>query len=126
MPKVKFCSEKEKNAYRSGTYGFPGGRIEKQEKALAAAKRELEEETGLMAKTLRYVGVVKEWQKSFTFIHFIYECTEWEGDVMLKEPEKCEAWEWFDEKSLPEEILPGHYQGLELIKSDIGGLRDLV
>jgi 8-oxo-dGTP diphosphatase len=106
---------KRKNAYRSSLYGFPGGRIDKDEKALAASKRELLEETGLKANNLKYVGVVKEWQDSYNFIHFIYLCTEWKGDLKLMEPDKCEDWEWFSLDSLPQDILPGHLQGIRLL-----------
>lgn len=63
---------KRKNAFKSGLYGFPGGRINKNEKALVASKRELLEETGLKARSLKYIGVVKEWQDSYHFIHFFY------------------------------------------------------
>lgn len=106
---------KRKNAYRSGMYGVPGGRIDGNEKAIAAAKRELLEETGLSAKSLEYVGVVKEWQDSYNFIHFVYLCTDWEGNVQLVGPEKCEGWEWFDLDNLPQDVLPGHKDGIELL-----------
>lgn len=111
---------KRKNAYRSGMHGVPGGRIDRDEKALDAAKRELFEETTLKAKSLDYIGVVKEWQESYTFIHFIYLCTDWDGDVQLAEPDKCESWEWFDLNELPKGILPGHMQGIELLKNGHG------
>ncbi|MEN8253492.1 MAG: NUDIX domain-containing protein [Patescibacteria group bacterium] len=107
---------KRKNAYRSGLYGLPGGRIDRDEKIVSASERELLEETNLKAKKLKYVGVVKEWQDSYNFIHFIYECFDWDGDVNLMEPEKCEAWEWFDLDDLPKDILPGHLKALELLK----------
>lgn len=111
---------KRKNAYRSGLYGFPGGRIEPQEKAIEAARRELLEETSLKAKNLDYVGVVKEWQGSYHFIHFIYLCRQWDGELQLKEPEKCEGWEWFDLDTLPSSVLPGHFQGLKLLNGNEG------
>jgi len=111
---------KRKNAYRLGLYGLPGGRIDRDEKSFDAAKREMLEETGLKANSLKYVGVVKEWQDSYNFIHFIYLCTEWRGDLTLMEPEKCESWEWTNLNQLPKNTLPGHLQGIELLKNGEG------
>ena len=39
-----------------GLWGFPGGHVELGETGLAAAARELAEETGVMAEPLRYLG----------------------------------------------------------------------
>lgn len=108
---------KRKNSYRSGMYGLPGGRIDRNEKAADAAKRELLEETGIEANSVNYVGVIKEWQDSYNFIHFIYECTDWDGEVQLVEPEKCESWEWFDLDELPEGVLEGHLNGIKFLQS---------
>ncbi len=113
----KILLGKRKNAYKSGLYGLPGGRIEGKEKALMAAKRELWEETRLKAQSLKYVGVVKEWQDGYTFIHFIYLCTQWEGEIKLTEPEKCQSWTWFALNNLPKGILPGHLQGIEFLQN---------
>jgi 8-oxo-dGTP diphosphatase len=105
---------KRKNSYNAGMYGMPGGRVEVGEKVLDTAKREVLEETGLVAKNLKYVGVVKEFQKTYDFVHFTFVCLESEGEPQVMEPDKCEAWEWVDLKNLPENILPGHKAGLYL------------
>lgn len=109
---------KRKNNFRADMYGLPGGRSGVQEKLIDCAKRELFEETGLKASELEYLGVVREWQDSYTFIHFIYVCREWKGKLLLKEPDKCEGWKWFDLEDLPTELLPGHRQGIEMLKSN--------
>lgn len=105
---------KRKNAYKSGDYGLPGGRIHGEEKAVTAARRELTEETGVKAHELAFAGVVKEWQTTQTFIHFVYHCSHWSGIPATQEPEKCEAWEWFSSDALPHNIVAGHKTAIEL------------
>ncbi len=51
---------KRKNAYKSGMYGLPGGRIEYGEPMSEALAREVTEETGLEVTNFEYVGVVRE------------------------------------------------------------------
>ena len=82
------------------------------------------EETGLKANSLKYVGVVKELQDSYHFIHFAYLCAKASGDLQLMEPEKCESWQWFDLDKLPKNTLPGHLQAIKLLE-DNKGIRDI-
>ena len=44
-----------KNPPNAGAWGFPGGHVELGETALAAARRELAEETGIHARPLEYL-----------------------------------------------------------------------
>lgn len=108
---------KRKNGFRSGTYGMPGGRVDRGEKLLECAKRELKEETGLDATSISHLGVVKEWQPSqdHDFVHFIFVCDSWEGKPIVVEPEKCENWEWYSLDSLPEDTLTGHKAAIDLL-----------
>lgn len=51
----RFLLVKRKKAPNARTWGFPGGRVEPGETALAAAERELAEETGVTGKAERYL-----------------------------------------------------------------------
>lgn len=85
-----------------GTWGFPGGHLEMGESFIAAAKRELEEETGLIADTLEFSSLVNTPQADEHYMQVNFVVTEWHGELVNKEPDICEAWEWFPLDNLPE------------------------
>ena len=84
-------------AHGSGTWQFPGGHLEFGESIEACAERELFEETGLM--------IIRQHMGPFTNDYFESEGKHYvtlfviadktSGAVQLKEPDKCERWEWF-------------------------------
>lgn len=110
---------KRKNSYKAGYYGVPGGRVEPGELLEDTAKRELLEETNIQAEQLEYVGVVKEDQGEWDFIHFVFVCRQWNGELSTVEPEKCEGWEWYDLVALPAPILAGHEAAISLMSEDL-------
>ncbi len=109
---------KRKNSYKAGFYGLPGGRIEINEPVAQAIQREVEEETGLTLHNLEYLGVVRENQGDYDFIHFVFVAKDVDQKPVLCEPEKCEGWEWIDLSDLPEGILPGHEAAVKVFTSE--------
>jgi len=104
---------KRKNNYKAGMFGLPGGKVEINEPLLLAAARELEEETGMENHKFQFIGVVRENQGNYDFIHFVF-ATQDNGQVpQLREPEKCESWEWINSSKL-ENVLPGHKAAIDL------------
>lgn len=107
-----------KNAYKSGTFGMPGGRVETKEKIISALTRELEEEVGIIAKKVSYVGFVREYQDEYNFIHFGFLVESFVGEIQNKEPQKCVGWNWYDLSSLPTNMLTGHKEMLTIFLSE--------
>ena len=114
---------KRKNAYGAGFYGCPGGRPSDQESLEQTFQRELAEETGVKPMDYHLVGVVKEWQVKEFFIHFIFICQKWRGEVTNEEPNKAEPWQWFDLDKLPPNILPGHLAGIKSVADNLKELQ---
>ncbi|NGX37437.1 MAG: 8-oxo-dGTP diphosphatase [Chlamydiae bacterium] len=98
---------KRKNSHGEGTWGFPGGHLEFGETVTACTTRELEEETGLLAKTViegpwREVLYPKENKHHLSLFTFV---SEFSGNLENKEPHKTENWQWFDVASLPSPVF---------------------
>lgn len=108
---------KRKNSYKAGLYGLPGGRIELNEPITTAIAREVEEETGLNGLKFSFIGVVRENQGEYDFIHFVFSTQVTNQVPMLCEPDKCEGWEWIDIDSDLKQVLPGHMCGIKLFKN---------
>ena len=105
---------KRKNSYKAGFYGLPGGRIELNEPIAAAIHREVLEETGLDLPDLKFVGVIRENQGPYDFIHFVFTGSVGNASPQLCEPEKCEGWEWFADVSKVSPLLNGHQAAIKL------------
>ncbi|MCR4326381.1 MAG: NUDIX domain-containing protein [Candidatus Roizmanbacteria bacterium] len=112
---------KRLNSYKAGYYGIPGGRVELGEPLEVCAQRELYEETQLTGSTFKFLGTIRENQESYDFIHFVFACTTFTGEVTLAEPDKCESWKWFSLDNLPRPILPGHKLAINLYENFLAG-----
>lgn len=126
VTKGKVLLGKRKNAYKSGFYGFPGGRLELTESLIDSAKRELFEETGVKAVDLKYIGVIRELQEEYNFIHFGFVCNKYIGDIKTMEPDKCEGWKFYSLDQIPTKTLPAHIAGSKLLKSKPSTYIDLI
>lgn len=95
-------------AHGSGTWCPPGGHLEFGEDPAECAKRELFEETGLIAKTV----ITGPWthdlfeneMKHYITLHMFV--TEYEGVPIVTEPKKCRRWEWHSLEALPRPLFP--------------------
>jgi len=114
------------NGYKPGFFGLPGGRISTPETILQAAVRELKEETGLKVKDLQYIGVVREFQGTYNFIHFGFVTKNISQKPQNLEPDKCKEWQWYSLDNLPQTILHGHKAMIKVYQSpELETYRDL-
>lgn len=100
---------KRKSAHGIGTWSFPGGHLEYGESWEECAKRETLEETGVLIRNIRFAtatnDLFEQEGKHYVTIIMIAEVENGEPDV--REPEKCECWEWYawNERTLPKELF---------------------
>ena len=97
------------NSHGAGTWQFPGGHLEFNESIESCAKREVLEETGIHINNIRLGtftnDIFRQEEKHYVTLYVLCEYDR--GTLELKEPEKCEKWDWFHWDRLPEpKFLP--------------------
>lgn len=102
MKNGKVLLGKRKSSHGAGEWAWPGGHPEYMESFVSCAKREVQEETGMEIKHVRFLRLynLKEYApKHYADIGMV---ADWKsGKPVVCEPEKCERWEWFDLGNLP-------------------------
>ena len=87
-------------------YTFPGGHIEPGESIVQSAIREVKEETGLIMKNPRLVGVKQFWVKSGRYIVFLFSATKFSGE--LRSSYEGEVG-WFTKEEMKNINLVSHF-----------------
>lgn len=92
-------------------WGFPGGGLELGESLEDTAKRELEEETGLILDSLKLIDIVSGEETYRVYpngdkvydITAIYEVTEYHGELKINDDESLELG-WFSFEKEPQNM----------------------
>ena len=96
---------KRKNVFHGGNWGLPGGQLEPRETIFQAAKRELEEETGLIAQKMKVICVTDPTKESNFHMQIGVLVMQYSGSPIIKEPNKCSDLSFFDMNSLPRPLF---------------------
>ena len=117
----KILLGKRKGKHGAGAYALPGGHFEYMEKFEDSAKREIAEETGIEISDIEFLCVdnIRDYApKHYVDIGFT---AKWKsGEVVNKEPDVCEGWDWYDMDTLPSPLFPSVEHFIEAYK---GGKR---
>jgi 8-oxo-dGTP diphosphatase len=103
----KVLLSKRRNAHGEGTWAFPGGHLEFGESWEDCAKRETFEETGIAIKNICFGratnDIFEAEQKHYITLYVVADYDS--GEVVNKEPDKSEVWEWFAWDALPQPLF---------------------
>lgn len=96
-----------KGSHGEGAWQFPGGHLEYREAIEACALREVEEETGIHIKNLRYGpftnDIFEAEDKHYVTLYVLADYLS--GIPEVREPDKCGQWGWYDWHQLPEPLF---------------------
>jgi 8-oxo-dGTP diphosphatase len=101
----RFLLGVRKGAHGAGDWGPPGGKPEPGEDLIAGGLRELYEETGLEGLHPRLVAETRDDFPEGVVFDTHYLLVEVAGEPEAREPEKCDAWEWFSWTGFPEPLF---------------------
>jgi len=102
----KILLGKRTGSHGEGEYAFPGGHLDYLETIEDCAKRETSEETGIEIENIRFqflANVRKYKPKHYLHIGVVADYKS--GEVQLKEPDKCEKWDWYSLDNLPKPLF---------------------
>lgn len=103
----KILLGKRLNIFGDGTWGLPGGRLERGETIMETAKRELAEETGLQPLNMKIFDVSNPSKENNYFLQIGVLINHWIGQPENLEPNRCSALVFFDLDDLPTPLFIG-------------------
>ena len=103
----KFLFQQRQGAHGEGTWSVPGGNLEFGESFEDTARREVNEETNLHIKNVRFGAVTNDvFADDNKHYVTIWVLSDWEsGEVKNMEPNKCIEQTWVTFDALPKPLF---------------------
>ena len=93
--------------FADGQYSVPAGHLDGDETVIAAAAREAEEEIGvLLDHECIHFSHVMHRKDGEERVDFFVNVSEWRGEPINAEPDKCDEIRWVNVHDLPENTIP--------------------
>lgn len=100
--------------YEDGNYSVVAGHVDAGESVTQAAIREAKEEAGVTLEPadLQIVHIMNRKSEDER-IDFFIAVRHWVGEVVNNEPHKCDQFLWANLNTLPPNLIPYVWQGIE-------------
>lgn len=96
-----------RGSHGAGSWALPGGHLDFGEAVETCARRELLEETGLVAVTIRQAPFTVDSfpHEEKHYVTLFVQAFDVTGEPENREPDKCAGWDWFRWDELPEPVF---------------------
>jgi ADP-ribose pyrophosphatase YjhB (NUDIX family) len=107
--------------YEDGNYSVIAGHIDGNEHVYNAMIREAKEEAGIniLKKDLEIIQVMHRKKEKEERIDYFFICKEWEGEIKIMEPNKCDELSWYSLENLPKNMVDYVNDAIKNYKSKI-------
>ena len=110
--------------YEDGNYSMPAGHVDKGETFTECIVREANEEAGIILKTEDVKMACIMYRKAVAGeesdrIDAFFVAKKWDGEIINKEPNKCNDLSWFDLNNIPENTIPYIKHAIKCINKNI-------
>lgn len=110
--------------YEDGCYSLVAGHVDPGESFTACIIREAEEEAGVLVESkdleVRHVMHRKAgMNEANERVDLFFVAKSWKGEIVNREPHKCDDLSWFDLNSLPENTIPSVRHALTCIANNV-------
>jgi len=114
-------SRRWNTGFHDGEFSFPAGHIKPDETLIQAMVREAKEEIGieLTREGLKLVHIIHRKEPNENRVNFFFTAEKWKGKPKIMEPHKCDALEWFNVNSLPDNTIPYIRHAIKCISQKI-------
>ncbi len=116
---------RRKSKHGLGQYSIPGGAVEAGENLTQSAIRELQEETGIQAHDLSFIGVTNNIKTYHTeglhVVSLVFHTKQFSGEPKLREKDKHEHLDWYPDNQLPQP----QFEASDLAMQPFSGKSDL-
>jgi len=107
--------------YEDGNHSVIAGHIDGGEDVYTAMIREAKEEAGIgiALDDLKIVQVMHRKKADEERIDYFFECSDWSGDIVNGEPDKCDKLDWFSADDLPKNTIDYIYEAVQNYKASL-------
>ena len=111
--------------YMDGWWALLAGHVDPGESVHEAAVREAAEEGGvrLAVDDLRPLTALHRFERGGPQVEqrvdVFFEATSWQGDPVLREPDRADAMTWYPLDALPDEVVPHERLVLDLLAAGV-------